>query len=41
MSGPTDLTIPWRIIPRLMLKPAAQAPMENALIVTRGLAPKA
>ena len=41
MSGPTDLTIPWRIMPRLMLKPAAQAPIEKALIVTSGSVPKA
>ena len=41
MSGPVDFTIPWRIMPRLMLKPAAHAPIENALIVTRGSVPKA
>ena len=41
MSGPTDLTIPRRSIPRLMLKPVAHAPIENALIVTRGRVPKA
>ena len=41
MSGPIDLTMPWRIIPRLMLKPAAQAPIENALSVTSGAVPNA
>jgi hypothetical protein len=33
--------MPWRIIPRLMFMPAAQAPIENALIVTSGAAPNA
>ena len=33
--------MPWRIIPRLMLKPAAQAPIEKALIVTSGAVPNA
>jgi hypothetical protein len=41
MSGPIDLTIPWRIMPRLMLSPAAHAPIENALIVTSGAVPNA
>jgi hypothetical protein len=36
MSGPTGFTIPCRSMPRFMLKPVAQAPIEKALIVTSG-----
>ena len=40
-SGPIDLTMPWRAMPRLTSMPAAQAPIEKALSVTSGASPNA
>src|SRR2546425_12885668 len=40
MSGPVDLTIPLWLRASVMLKPVAQAPIENALMVTNGSDPK-